>query len=331
MIMWPFLDPALAERFPAAWANEHVVLQTLRDAVPEGMSPRFLVGVTRHLEGRTGRHEFLEDHDVTDSVLYADPSLVPNDLPLPPADAEARRDWRPPWELGWHHKVVLVPWGEYAPGSSWLPFLRQLRDRVSVIPEITPGTHDQTPFLLEIAPPVHPGGPNRPVAAGTIVCFEIAFPARCRAWRRAGATVLLNPGNYAWYGDSAMPAQVEALGRLRAAELAVTVVVAGNTGPSCIVDPSGTVRERVRVDGRTQYVAGWCAGPLWGDPAYRTLYTRVGDVPWWALGVALLLAGLVRARHGSVTPVAPRTLAPASRDAADAPRPDSATPSSPGS
>jgi apolipoprotein N-acyltransferase len=329
MILWPFLDPVLAPRFPEAWANQHVILQTLRDVVPEGMSTRFLVGVTRHLEGRTGRHEFLEDHDVTDSVLYADPALVPEEVPIPPADALALRDWRPPWELGWHHKVVLVPWGEYAPGASWLPFLRTVRDQLSVIPEITPGATDQTPFLLTIAPPVHPGGPNRPVSAGTIVCFEIAFPARCRAWRRAGATVLLNPGNYAWYGDSEMPAQLEALGRLRAAELAVTVVIAGNTGPTCIVDPSGTVRERVRVGGRTQYVEGWCAGPLWGDPAYRTLYTRVGDVPWWALGVLLLVAGLLRSRHGFVTRDAPRAPAPASPGVPTPPRSDSTTPSHP--
>src|SRR5204863_43474 len=136
-----------------------------------------------------------------------------------------------------------------------LPFLRKGRDLVSVIPEITAGDEDQRPFVLEDAlPPARPGGANRRVLAGTVICFEIAFPARCRAWRRAGATVLLNAGNYGWFGDTGMPAQVLAMAKLRAAELNVTFVVAGNTGPTAIVDPAGRVRAQVArsADGKTQ-------------------------------------------------------------------------------
>jgi apolipoprotein N-acyltransferase len=282
-----------------------VILKNLENALPEEMPGRYLVGVSRHLLGRTGAHDDLFDHDTTDSLLFLDARAVPDDPPVVPSSPEALKEWRPPWELGRHDKTVLVPWGEYTPGGSWLPFLRDVRGKLSVIPEITPGARDQEPFLLAIARPSREGGTNRSVAAGTIVCFEIAFPARCRAWRRAGATVLLNPGNYAWYGDSAMPAQVEALGRLRAAELAVTVAIAGNTGPSCLIDPTGRVRERVRVRGQTQLVEGWCAGPLWSDPEYETLYLRLGDVPWWVLGGLLAVLGAFRPRHRFVMPEGP--------------------------
>src|SRR5207244_1074312 len=144
-------------------------------------------------------------------------------------------------------------------------------------PEITPGASDQPPFLLTMAPPAKPGLENRKVLAGTVICFEIAFPARCRAWRREGATVLLNAGNYGWFGDTGMPAQILALGRLRALELNVTVAIAGNTGPSAIIDPAGRVVAQVVRDGKTQFVEGSCEGPLWSDSGYATTYTIVGD------------------------------------------------------
>jgi apolipoprotein N-acyltransferase len=201
-----------------------------------------------------------------------------------------------------------VPWGEYTPLGDALPFLRKGRDLVSVIPEITAGSRDQRPFVLEDSlPPARAGGPNRRVLAGTVICFEIAFPARCREWRRAGATVLLNAGNYGWFGDTGMPAQVLAMAKLRAAELNATVVVAGNTGPTAIVDPAGRVSVQVarEGDGKTQFVEGVISGPLWADEGYTTTYTLVGDWPWGVAGLALflwvVLASRRRARHGSVT------------------------------
>jgi apolipoprotein N-acyltransferase len=302
MIPWPFLSRDLAQRFPDAptggsWQDEHAVLSAIRDAVPPGATTRFLLGVNHFFEGRSGKHDDPRDCDEHDSVIFVDVAQVPQ-KPPDPANWPATGLW--PWEFapGRHDKVVLVPWGEYAPGGSFIPGVRWIRDRVSIIPEITPGDPDQEPFLLALAPGETPDAPRRKVLAGTVVCFEIAFPARCRSWRDRGATVLLNAGNYAWYGDTDMPAQVQALARLRAAELAVTVVVAGNTGPSCIIDPAGAVRTLFVRGGRTQFVEGWCAGPLWSDPSYRTLYSRWGDIPWFVMGGLLLLAGLLRGRQG---------------------------------
>ena len=305
MVPYPFLAPGLAAKFPGLWESQFHVVERLRKAVPAGLTTRYLVGVNRYFRGRSGDHDEFGDYDTTDTLVFLDPTFVGETPPVPEGALPA---WRPPWEIERHDKVVLVPWGEYTPLGDAIPFLRKGRDLVSVIPEITPGDPDQRPFVLEEAiPPARPGGPNRHVLAGTVICFEIAFPARCRAWRRAGATVLLNAGNYGWFGDTGMPAQVLALAKLRAAELNVTVVVAGNTGPTAIVDPVGRVTRQVRreSDGKTQFVEGVISGPLWSDEGYTTTYTLVGDVPWGILGAGLFLyAGLVsrrRARHRSVT------------------------------
>jgi apolipoprotein N-acyltransferase len=141
------------------------------------------------------------------------------------------------------------------------------------------------------------------VLAGTVICFEIAFPARCRTWRREGATVLLNAGNYGWFGDTGMPAQVLALGKLRATELNVTVAIAGNTGPSAIIDPAGRVTSQVVRDGKSQFVEGWCEGPLWSDPGYATTYSIVGEWPWVVLGAGLVAWAFARRRRGGDTPM----------------------------
>jgi len=296
MIPWPFLSRELAQRFPDRWSAEHGVLAAIRDTVPPGSAPKFLLGVNHYLVGAQGPQAEFYAHDSTDAVVFVDLAKLPDEAP-DPATWPASGSW--PWEEtpGRHDKVVLVPWGEYTPGGTHVPILRAFRDRISIIPEITPGDPAQAPFFLAAAPPERAGGPNREVLAGAVVCFEIAFPARCRAWREAGATVLLNAGNYGWYGDSTMPSQVLALAKLRAAELAVTVVIAGNTGPSCIVDPAGRVRTQVVRDGRTQYVEGWCAGPVYADPGYQTLYLRWGDAPWAVAAVGLLLAAFLRRRR----------------------------------
>jgi len=309
MIPWPFIDPALASKFPEMWESEFNVVSRIREVVPAGMPARFLLGVNHYFVGRAGPQAELFRHDTTDSLVHVDLDRVPPTLPIPDPTVPG---WRPPWELspGRHDKVVLVPWGEFTPGGELLPPLRRLRDAISIIPEITPGDPAVKPFFLDYARPAWPGGRNREVLAGTIICFEIAFPARCRAWRAQGASVLLNAANYAWYGDTQMPAQVMALGKLRAAELAVAVAIAGNTGPTAILDPAGRVTAQVVAKGRTQFEEGAIAGPLVVDPDHRTLYSRVGDLPFLLAGALLLMVAMLRRRRGGVAPAAGPLAAP---------------------
>jgi hypothetical protein len=64
-----------------------------------------------------------------------------------------------------------------------------------------------------------------------------------------------------------------------------------------IVDPKGDVRTRVTRGGKTQFVEGWCAGPLYVDPGYETGYLRWGDLPWAVAAGGLVIVTFVRRRR----------------------------------
>lgn len=321
MVPWPFLSPALSNRFPGEWKNQVVIAGRLAGMLPEGLpAPQLLIGAIHHFEDEPGVvHADLEAYGDHDSLFWIDPAGLPpatgETLPLPPPEAQ-----HPAWVRLRHDKVVRVPGGEYTPLGEVLPFLRLLRNDLSVIPEIARGADDQTPFTLWSWARMDGGGrvERHQVRAGTVICFEIAFPARCRAWREAGCHVLLNPANYGWFGASAFRAQIRAVAALRAAELGVTVVMAGNTGPSVFFDPTGAAYGRFEpvpltaeglVDptvptsehlGADLDEAGFRPGVvlehLIADEA-ATSYLQWGDAPWLVLGglLALLAAFTHRA------------------------------------
>ena len=343
MIPWPFLTPDLSRRSHEAWRkdprrfdewrNQCVVAGRLRAAVPEGMDvPSWFVGAIHRFERPDGT---LGEHD---SLFWIDGSALPPPMapadPTPPPPAEGTALL--PWERGRHDKRVRVPGGEYTPLSDLLPPLRVWRNALSEIPEIAEGAAEQTPFEIwahERLDPHRSVMDRRSlrfaVRAGTVICFEIAFPARCRAWRRAGCQVLFNASNYGWFGPTAFRAQIRAVAALRAAELGQTVVMAGNTGPTCFFDPVGAtygdfhtqplegrlpgLPEAIRPPGpasappgsdATTFQTGFALDHLYADDTL-TLYAEWGDFPWYSLSALLLLAALLGARRRRPGPPAP--------------------------
>lgn len=321
MVPWPFVSPALARRFPEAWRNQNVILSRLKETVPTGTwSPTFFVGAIHHEESAPGEvHERVEDYLDYDSLIALDVRAAPTRGadPVPPPEPG---DPSPAWLLGRHDKVVRVPGGEYTPLGDWIPLLRVFRDHLGQVPEIAAGADDQEPFLLGAWSSTDPGGrqTSHAVRAGTVICFEIAFPARCRAWRRAGCQVLFNAANYGWFGETSFRPQICAVAALRAAELGQTVVMAGNTGPTAFFDPVGAAYGRfVEVALTPQGLLDPAGGgrgrevsaPAGSDPTtFRTgyvldqvvaddtltLYAGWGDWPWAALALTFLLGALMR-------------------------------------
>lgn len=296
MIPWPFIDADLAHRFPESWEDEVGVLRRLHDDVPMGRELPWFVGVIHHFRRGDERHTNLWDYGDHDSLFWVDPSQgVPRGTPVPPQPPVGEPA---PWMKGRHDKVRLVPGGEYTPGGDLIPALEWFRRQISRFPALDAGALEQTPWDIEAG--------RGTVPIGSAVCYDIAFAGPCRAWRRQGAQVLLNPGNYGWFGPTAFRSQLAAFARLRAVELDVTVVVAGNTGPSGFYDPDGrpygqfvgedSGRPEAAGGVGTTYRPGFAHAPLRIVRA-PTVYARLGDLPWYLLALLLVLWALVRGRR----------------------------------
>jgi apolipoprotein N-acyltransferase len=81
---------------------------------------------------------------------------------------------------------------------------------------------------------------NLPVGrVGVLICYESIFPQQARRFRRAGADMIVNITNDAWFGPGLAPYQHEAHLRLRAIETRAGIVRAANTGISEYIDPLG--------------------------------------------------------------------------------------------
>lgn len=122
-----------------------------------------------------------------------------------------------------YEKSLLVPFGEYVPLRSFLPFVQK----------ITYGMRDfaRGPGAVAISP-----GGGLP-AVQPLVCYEGIFPA----YRADGAKWLINITNDGWFGLSSGPHQHFHMVRMRAVERGVPLVRAANTGISGVVDAYGRV------------------------------------------------------------------------------------------
>lgn len=127
--------------------------------------------------------------------------------------------------VGRSDKMHLVPFGEYVPLSRFLPFVHKL----------VVGIGDFSPGVREV--PLNTG---RGVV-GVLVCFEGIFPELSRAYVNAGARMLVNISNDAWYKRSSAPYQHLSMTVFRAVENRVPLVRATNTGISAIIDSRGNI------------------------------------------------------------------------------------------
>ncbi len=188
-------------------------------------------------------------------------------------------------------KRHLVLLGEYIPLEQWLPFMRVL---TPVEESFTPG-HDTVVFRL--------GRKNFAV----LICFEDTVSGLARDGVRAGARLLVNQTNDAWFDPSWASLQHMAHCVFRCVENRVSAVRATNTGITCFIDRRGKVVSRlVRADGPLpdpDYLMHAIALPPADMPL--TFYTRHGDV--FALGCTAftltLLAGIVYLRRRQNTSV----------------------------
>lgn len=179
-----------------------------------------------------------------------------------------------------YDKQHLVMFGEYVPLEGLLPFLRAM----TPIQASFDAGRESTVFRLE-----------QPEAAfAVLICFEDTVAALSRRAVRAGARMLVNQTNDAWFDPSSASLQHMTHSVFRAVENRVPVVRAANTGISCSIDVFGRVTE----DPMGSMVHGFKTTRVDVAPEdlSYTFYTRHGDVfGWIGVGIALVLsAGAIR-------------------------------------
>ncbi|MBK7746328.1 MAG: Apolipoprotein N-acyltransferase [Cyanobacteriota bacterium erpe_2018_sw_39hr_WHONDRS-SW48-000098_B_bin.30] len=135
-----------------------------------------------------------------------------------------------------YHKRYLVPLGEYTPlFVSYLP--KWIRDWTNT-PSGTGFSPGKEANLLNL----------NMGAVGPLICFESISPELTAASCRAGAQILVNISDLAWFHKSNCGQQMLAFGVFRAVENRRSFVFAANTGPSALIDARGLIKEYPQED-----------------------------------------------------------------------------------
>jgi len=175
--------------------------------------------------------------------------------------------------VGIYHKQHLVPFGEYIPLRRLLPFFAPI---VETLGDFSPGPG---PTLLNC----------NQRRLGVLICYEAIFPRLARQMTAAGADLLINITNDAWFGPTNAPHQHLSMAVLRSVENRRSLARAANTGISALVGSDGRIRQATALfvaDQRSALL------PLPAHSGQVSLFTTGGHL--FAPGCLLLLiAGII--------------------------------------
>jgi apolipoprotein N-acyltransferase len=172
---------------------------------------------------------------------------------------------------GEYDKRDLVPFGEYLPFETLLPWLRRLLPRAGSF----------SPGVPSVPLPFH--GKRLLV----LICYEDILAERVRDDVIASEPdLLINLSSDAWFSRSRVPALHLALAQMRAIEHRRFLVHATSTGLTAVIDPTGRVfAELPPNQSATEIVSvGWLRS--------TTAYEALGRVPSILLGVIAVFLAL---------------------------------------
>ncbi len=187
-----------------------------------------------------------------------------------------------------YRKQHLVPFGEFIPLESKIPFLKKLA------PAGFSCTAGDGPCVFKLDPVA-----TNAASAGVLICFEDVFPYLARRAVNAGADLLITLANDAWFDGSCESEQHLAQAVLRCAENHRPMLRCTNRGVSAFIDRNGRVIRRIG-SGRGSGEPGFAVHELpVPTSAPRTPYSRYGD---WLLAIpsAAFLAFVALTRAGVV-------------------------------
>ncbi|MFA6931032.1 MAG: apolipoprotein N-acyltransferase [Lentisphaeria bacterium] len=186
--------------------------------------------------------------------------------------------------LAYYDKMHRVPFGEYVPGSKYLPWLAEW---IGMGRDLTPG---QAYTLFEL-----PKGAR----AGINICFEDVFPEISRNFTLRGANMLMTITNDSWYNESAGARQHLSHVIFRAVECRRPFLRSGNNSDTCMISPNGEILGVLKNEQTgSPFVAGTIRFALpisdqWGN----TFYTRFGNL--FAVCCVIFTAGTMAGLFGN--------------------------------
>lgn len=136
--------------------------------------------------------------------------------------------------------------------------------------------------------------PGTRLRLGALLCLESMSPELARAAARAGAEVLVNLSNDAWFGQVEAARQQLDIATLRAVETRRFLVRAAATGVSAVIDPHGRALAESGFDTQQVLHASVRASRV-GSP-----YQRCGDAIAWAVVLLAAAASLRLLRRRAV-------------------------------
>jgi apolipoprotein N-acyltransferase len=202
-----------------------------------------------------------------------------------------------------YDKIHLVPFGEYIPFRKSLPWVYKVILSLSPYDydyNLTPGT-EHTLFTIR--------ADERDWNFGVLICYEDTDPTVTRhhtvdTHGRKRADWLVNLSNDGWYvrykDKKILPtvelAQRTAISVFRSVENRVSIIRSVNTGISCLIEPSGRIRNQFAAGTlppaamERQGVAGWFVDSIPIDSRV-TVFSRAGR--WFDIVVGTGLAVLL--------------------------------------
>jgi apolipoprotein N-acyltransferase len=180
--------------------------------------------------------------------------------------------------VGRYDKQYLMMFGEYLPFGDLIPVMYKWSPNSS---KFTPGT--------SFAPLEWKG--HRITA---MICYEDILPSFVNKLVDAGdPDLFVNLTNDTWFGNSTEPWIHLALAKFRSIEHRLYLVRVTNSGVSAIVDPNGRITAHGGVYTKENIV---------GEARFlreRTIYSRIGDAPWWLLTALVTTASFRRRKSAN--------------------------------
>jgi apolipoprotein N-acyltransferase len=186
-----------------------------------------------------------------------------------------------------YFKRILIPFGEYMPFSSVLPWLNSLNENAGLF------SSGQEIKVFDY-PMERPKEPAYTARIAPLICYEDTVPGPARDATRQGAELLVNLTYDTWFGRTAAPYQHHLIAIFRAIENRRFLIRSTYTGFTAVVNPLGKTIAAIPM---------FSEGRISVDVAlmnYQSSYTQyVGELPWW--GVLALSAGSIIARRRKKT------------------------------